>query len=326
MSAASSRRCGASGLHLSPLGLGLGSQRDRSWCSLQDLIAHAVEIGISHFDITLTPGSLYGTEDMIRHALAPWRSRREEIVITARIGLGTPGGQLVGFGSRKRLLSGLDCVLHRMGLEYIDILYAHRHDHTTPLRETAQALASAVHQGKALYAGLSAFSAPLVQEAADLLNDFNTPLTACQTSYSLLDRWAEGGFLAALEERGIGAVACAPLAHGALSGASTAHRADAVSSHSPVIREMARIAAARAQPLEQLAISWALRDPRVCSVLMSTSCLSHLTANRIAMGRVDFTVEELDALDACCPGPLTADTQPYRERSLAPPDELHPLR
>ncbi|MEU2835145.1 aldo/keto reductase [Streptomyces lavendulae] len=285
------RRSGRSGLHLPALALGIQSAPgvlSRS-PTPPGLIEHAIDFGITHFDIA----PLGSAEDVLYKTLSPTRSHRTELVISTRIGLGTRPGPTPGFGSRKHLLSGLDYVLQRTGLDYVDVLYAHRYDNQTPLDETAGALATAVRTGKALYVGLSDYAPSALLHASRLLQEAGTPAAAYQTSYSLFDRWADRGLLETLARHGIGAIACAPLARAALT---PTHITDTAA-----VRELKKIAAARGQTLPQLAISWTLRTSHITSALITTTRLPHLKENLTALEHLDFTPQQLEALDRCCP-------------------------
>ncbi|MEU7183574.1 MULTISPECIES: aldo/keto reductase [Streptomyces] len=290
------RRSGDHGLHLSALGLSVGSSAvaRSTRTPLRTLLCHAMAQGISHFDIT--PDTTYRTEsaEKTAQAIAPLLAHRSDIVLSARIGLDSSPGHMQGFASRKRLLGGLDDLLLRTGLDCIDILYAHRHERETPLEETTQALSSAVQQGKALYVGLSGYAPATIRAAAGQLLQLRTPVVSCQTTYSLLNRWAEDGLKGMLEDLGIGCDAGAPLAHGSLAGSPEALSSFPALSH---------IAAARNQSVAQLALAWTLRSPWVTSALVTTSRLDHLAENCASTGHLLFTPEETEALDACCPSP-----------------------
>ncbi|UUN30909.1 aldo/keto reductase [Streptomyces sp. FIT100] len=290
------RRSGRSGLHLPVLSLSLAG-RNKPLSAPSALIHHAVNEGITHFDFTLRRGQISATADgTTGHALATVRARRSDVTVSTRIGLGTGPGPLAGFGSRGHLLSQLNTLLRYTGLDHVDILYAHRYDHTCPLEETMGALASAVHQGKALYVGLSGFGPSVLARAAVLLNRLGTPAVLYQASYSLLDRWLENQVLDVLELHGIGCVAGSPLAGAALTG-----RGHALAAPPGVLSALARIAAERGQNLAQLALSWSLHNPRITSALLSTSQFDHLAQAREAAGRLDFTADELAGINACCP-------------------------
>jgi L-glyceraldehyde 3-phosphate reductase len=215
------------------------------------------------------------------------------------------------WGSRKYLLASLDQSLGRMGLDYVDIFYSHRFDPDTPLEETMGALDTAVRQGKALYAGISSYSAEKTREAAAILRDLGTPLLIHQPSYSLLNRWIEDGLLDALEEVGAGCIVFSPLAQGMLStkyldGIPEGSRASRPSPLSPSmitdeslakIRALNEIAAARGQTLAQMAIAWTLRDPRVTSALPGASSVEQVEENVAALDQLDFSDEELAEID-----------------------------
>ncbi|MBD0743011.1 aldo/keto reductase [Streptomyces sp. CBMA152] len=311
------RRSGTSGLCLTPLGLGLAP---RSRARLPTvLVGHALDLGVTHFDLSCPSVNRHQAEDEIGTVLAPWRAWREEMTLTVRVGLGTGPQPYTGYGSRRQILSGLDAILRRTGQDYVDILYAHHDDQDTPLEESMGALASAVAQGKALYAGLSSFAASRVHQAASLLSALGTPAVAYQGAYSLLDRWADFELLGLLGELGIGFVAGAPLAHGALTRTRPTPHPCAPYSES-TLTALTQIAASRQQQLEQLALGWCLRTPAVTSTLVRTSCLDHLTANHHAVLHTTFHQDELAALDRCCPPePAPRPARPTHAPSQAVP-------
>ncbi|WP_324289668.1 aldo/keto reductase [Streptomyces sp. H27-G5] len=226
----------------------------------------------------------------MRQILIPVQAWRNEVVISTRVGLGTHPMASLGFGSRKHLLSSLDRFLHQTGLDYLDILYAHRYDRRTPMDETVGALVSAVQQGKVLYVGLSDYAPSALGHANRLLHERGVPAIAYQTSYSLLDQWADSDLLSTLSHLGIGVIACAPLGHAALTPGRPV--ADSAS-----LNALAQIATARGQTLPQLALSWVLRNPIVTSALLSTTCPQHLIENISALDRTDFTPKELATLE-----------------------------
>ena len=215
------------------------------------------------------------------------------------------------WGSRKYLLASLDQSLGRLGLEYVDIFYSHRFDPDTPLEETMGALDTAVRQGKALYVGISSYSAEKTAEAAAILHDLGTPLLIHQPSYSMLNRWIEHGLLDTLGELGVGCITFSPLAQGMLTdryldGIPEGSRASRPSSLSPdlltdetlaKIRALNDLAARRGQTLAQMALAWTLRDPRVTSTLVGASSVAQLEANVGALDNLDFTDEELAEID-----------------------------
>jgi L-glyceraldehyde 3-phosphate reductase len=277
------------------------------------ILRRAFDLGVTHFDLANNYGPPYGSAEInfgrvMREDLRPYR---DELIISTKAGYDMWPGPYGEFGSRKYLLASLDQSLRRMGLDYVDIFYSHRFDPDTPLEETMGALDSAVRSGKALYAGISSYSAERTVEAASILRRLGTPLLIHQPSYSMLNRWIEGGLLDVLEHEGIGCIAFSPLAQGVLTGkylggVPSGSRASADGSLSsdqisaPIlahVRALAEIAAARGQSLAQLALSWALRDPRVTSVLIGASSVAQLEENLAAAGHSDFTEEELAAID-----------------------------
>jgi L-glyceraldehyde 3-phosphate reductase len=215
------------------------------------------------------------------------------------------------WGSRKYLLASLDQSLRRMGLEYVDIFYSHRSDPETPLDETMGALATAVQQGKALYPGVSSYSAARTREAAQILGELGTPLLIHQPSYSMLNRWIEPELLDVLADEGVGCIVFSPLAQGMLTdkylnGIPKGSRASRTATLSPdmitdetleKIRALNEIASARGQSLAQMALAWTLRDPRITSALAGASSVEQLETNVAALERTDFTDEELAEID-----------------------------
>jgi L-glyceraldehyde 3-phosphate reductase len=233
------------------------------------------------------------------------------LVISTKAGYDMWPGPYGNFGSRKYLLASLDQSLERMGLDYVDIFYSHRADPRTPLEETMGALHTAVQSGRALYAGISSYSPSRTREAARILAEMGTPVLIHQPSYSMFNRWIEDGLLATLEELGIGCIAFSPLAQGLLTdrylgGIPDDARAARDGSMSKEmlseerlarVRALAAIAKSRGQSLAQLALSWALRDPRVTSVLLGASSVAQLDDNLDALNNLAFTTEELAAID-----------------------------
>jgi aryl-alcohol dehydrogenase-like predicted oxidoreductase len=309
------RRCGRSGIQLPEVSLGLW-QNFGDGKPIEDqraILRRAFDLGVTHFDLANNYGPPYGSAEInfgriMREDLRPYR---DELIISTKAGYDMWPGPYGEFGSRKYLLASLDQSLGRMGLDYVDIFYSHRFDPDTPLEETMGALDSAVRAGKALYAGISSYSAERTVEAASILRRLGTPLLIHQPSYSMLNRWIEGGLLDVLEHEGIGCIAFSPLAQGVLTGKylggvpsgsrasldgslSTDQISEPVLAH---VRALAGIAEARGQSLAQLALSWALRDSRVTSVLIGASSVAQLEENLAAAGRSDFTEEELAAID-----------------------------
>ena len=244
----------------------------------------------------------------MREDLRPYR---DELIISTKAGYDMWPGPYGDHGSRKYLLASLDQSLGRMGLDYVDIFYSHRFDPDTPLEETMGALDTAVRSGKALYAGISSYSAERTQEAAAILERLGTPLTIHQPSYSMLNRWIEGGLLDVLGREGIGCIAFSPLAQGVLTGkyasgipeGSRASRDSSLSADQLSdqmlghVRALAGIARGRGQSLAQMALSWALRDERVTSVLIGASSVAQLEENLGAADHTTFSAEELAAID-----------------------------
>ena len=326
------RRCGRSGLKLPEISLGLWQNfgNDRPFDTQRAIVLHAFDLGVTHFDLAnnyggstlntsddplgrLNYGSPYGSAEInfgrvMREDLRPYR---DELIISTKAGYDMWPGPYGDHGSRKYLLASLDQSLGRMGLDYVDIFYSHRFDPDTPLEETMGALDTAVRSGKALYAGISSYSAERTQEAARILERLGTPLTIHQPSYSMLNRWIEGGLLDVLGREGIGCIAFSPLAQGMLTGkyasgipeGSRASRDSSLSADQLSdqtlrhVRALAGIARARGQSLAQLALSWALRDERVTSVLIGASSVAQLEENLGAADRTTFSAEELAAID-----------------------------
>jgi len=309
------RRCGRSGLKLPEVSLGLW-QNFGDGKPIEDqraILRRAFDLGVTHFDLANNYGPPYGSAEInfgriMREDLRPYR---DELVISTKAGYDMWPGPYGDHGSRKYLLASLDASLHRMGLDYVDIFYSHRFDPDTPLEETMGALHTAVQSGRALYAGISSYSAERTEEAAALLREMGTPLLIHQPSYSMLNRWIEGGLLDVLEHAGAGCIAFSPLAQGVLTGkylggvpAGSRASLDGSLSSDQIseqtlahVRALAEIAAGRGQSLAQLALSWALRDPRVTSVLIGASSVAQLEENLAAAGRSDFADGELAAID-----------------------------
>jgi L-glyceraldehyde 3-phosphate reductase len=309
------RRCGRSGIMLPEISLGLW-QNFGDGKPLQDqraVLRRAFDLGVTHFDLANNYGPPYGSAEINfgRIMREDFRPYRDELIISTKAGYDMWPGPYGDHGSRKYLLASLDQSLRRMGLEYVDIFYSHRFDPDTPLEETMGALDTAVRSGRALYAGISSYSAERTLDAISILRRMGTPLLIHQPSYSMLNRWIEGGLLDVLGREGVGCIAFSPLAQGVLTGKylggmpagsrATQHgslSADQISERTLAhVRALGEIAAARGQSLAQLALSWALRDERVTSVLIGASSVAQLEENLAAAGRSDFTEEELAAID-----------------------------
>ena len=310
------RRCGRSGLLLPAISLGLwqnfGSTRPLE--SSRAILRRAFDLGITHFDLANNYGPPYGSaeESFGRVMATDFRDLRDEMIISTKAGYDMwPGPYGQGGGSRKYLLASLDQSLRRMGLDYVDIFYSHRFDPDTPLEETLGALDTAVRQGKALYVGISSYSAAKTREAAGILRQLGTPLLIHQPSYSLFNRWIEPDLVNVLGEEGIGCIAFSPLAQGLLTdrylgGVPQGSRASAEGSLRPEmlsdenlakVRALAAIAERRGQKLSQLALAWSLRDPRVTSALVGVSSIAQLEDNVGALQNLDFTEGELNEID-----------------------------
>jgi L-glyceraldehyde 3-phosphate reductase len=309
------RRSGRSGLKLPEVSLGLWQNfgDDRPIEVQRAIIRRAFDLGVTHIDLANNYGPPYGSAEInfgrvMREDLRPYR---DELVISTKAGYDMWPGPYGEWGSRKYVLASLDQSLHRMGLEYVDIFYSHRFDPETPLEETMGALAAAVRQGKALYAGISSYSPERTVEAVSILRDLGTPLLIHQPSYSMLNRWVEGGLLDVLGREGVGCIAFSALAQGLLTSRyldgvpadSRASRNGSLSTDqlSPStlahVRALNAVARNRGQSLAQLAISWVLRDPRVTSALIGASSVAQLEENLAAAGHSDFTQEELATID-----------------------------
>jgi len=309
------RRCGASGLKLPLLSLGLWQNfgDDRPTETQRAIIRRAFDRGVTHFDLANNYGPPYGSAEtnfgrIMAEDLAPYRN---ELVISTKAGYDMWPGPYGDHGSRKYLLNSLDDSLRRMGLDYVDIFYSHRFDEHTPLEETMGALDTAVRQGKALYVGISSYSADRTREAAQILRDLGTPLLIHQPSYSMLNRWIEPELLDALEDVGAGAIGFTALGQGLLTGKyldgiprdsraaqdgtlDVAWLDDALVAR---LQGLNDIAAARGQSLAQMALAWALRDPRMTSLVVGASSVRQLEENLDALTQLDFTADELTRID-----------------------------
>src|SRR5215217_7170036 len=309
------RRCGRSGLQLPAISLGLWQNfgHETPLETSRAIVRRAFDLGITHFDFANNYGPPYGSAEenfgrLLHDDLRPYR---DELVISTKAGYDMWPGPYGEWGSRKYLLASLDQSLGRMGLDYVDIFYSHRHDPETPLEETMGALDAAVRRGKALYAGVSSYSAEKTREAVRILRSLGTPLLIHQPSYSMLNRWIEGGLLDVLEEDGIGCIGFSPLAQGMLTdkylgGIPEGSRATREGSISrgfitdetlAKIHALNEIASRRGQTLAQLALAWTLRDPRMTSTLVGASSMAQLEDNVAALEHLDLTDEELAEID-----------------------------
>jgi L-glyceraldehyde 3-phosphate reductase len=314
--AMSYRRTGNSGLMLPAFSLGFWHnfgaeaplERQRS------IVRRAFDLGITHLDLANNYGPPAGSaeENLGRILELDMRPYRDELVISTKAGYGMWPGPYGDFGSRKYMLASLDQSLKRMGLDYVDIFYSHRPDPATPIEETMGALDTAVRQGKALYAGISNYGPVEAKRAIDVLRGLGTPVIIHQPSYSMLNRWIEDGLLDALGEEGVGCIVFSPLAQGQLTdrylngtpaGSRVTHSAflteDTVAGSLPRIRALNEIAGRRGQTLAQMALAWALRDPRVTSAVIGASSVEQLEANVKALEGAPLAPDELAEIDAC---------------------------
>src|SRR3954447_11522829 len=309
------RRCGRSGVQLPAVSLGLWQNfgGDRPLETGRAILRRAFDLGVHHFDLANNYGPPYGSAEenfgvLMAKDLRPFR---DELIVSTKAGYDMWPGPYGDWGSRKYLLASLDQSLARMGLDYVDIFYSHRADPDTPLEETMGALHTAVQQGKALYVGISSYSARRTEEAARILRDLGTPLLIHQPSYSLLNRWIEGELLDVLDAEGVGCIVFSPLAQGMLTDryldgipeGSRAARDDTLSremlseenlAHVRVLNGLAR---SRGQTLAQMALAWTLRDARVTSTLIGASSIEQLEQNVAALQRLDFGDDELAEID-----------------------------
>ena len=309
------RRSGRSGLKLPALSLGLWQNfgGERPIEGQRAIIRRAFDLGITHFDLANNYGPPPGSaeENFGRILAADLAAHRDELVISTKAGYLMWPGPYGEWGSRKYLLASLDQSLRRMGLDYVDIFYSHRVDPQTPLEETMGALDSAVRQGKALYAGISSYSARRTKEATSILRRLGTPPLIHQPSYSMLNRWIEPELLAVLDDEGIGCIVFSPLAQGLLtdrylSGVPGGARASQPGTFSTEllteenlskVRGLNQIAARRGQTLAQMALAWTLRDSRVTSALAGASSVAQLEQNVAALDNPDFSEAELAEMD-----------------------------
>jgi L-glyceraldehyde 3-phosphate reductase len=311
-------RCtGRSGLQLPALSLGLWQNfgDDRSEDNQRAILRRAFDRGVTHFDLANNYGPPYGRaeENFGRYLRDDFAAHRDELVISTKAGWDMwPGPYGGGGGSRKHMLASLDQSLTRLGLDYVDIFYSHRFDPETPIEETMTALDHAVRQGKALYIGISSYSAAKTREAAEIARDLGTPLLIHQPSYSMLNRWIERDLLDELEQQGMGCIVFTALAQGLLTdryldgipedSRAARHQSTLPQDHLTEqtlahVRRLNEIAQARGQKLAQLALQWALRDPRVTSAVIGASSVAQLDTNLDALDFPPITDEELKAID-----------------------------
>ena len=309
-------KCGKWGLKLPAISLGLWHnfggvdvfENGRAMCR------RAFDLGITHFDLANNYGPPPGSAEenfgkIMQLDLAPYR---DELIISTKAGYLMWPGPYGEWGSRKNLLSSLDQSLKRMKLDYVDIFYSHRPDPDTPLEETMMALDHAVRQGKALYAGISNYPAPMAAEASHILKELGTPCLIHQPKYSMFERWVEGGLMDVLENEGIGCIPFSPLAQGLLTnkylnGIPEGSRAakswgflqpEQVAPAIDKVKLLNGIALKRGQTLAQMALVWLLKDPRITSVLIGASSVAQLNDNVAALNNLKFTEAELQQIES----------------------------
>ncbi|MEU4323556.1 L-glyceraldehyde 3-phosphate reductase [Nonomuraea dietziae] len=305
-------RSGRSGLKLPQVSLGLWHNfgDDRPIENSRKILRAAFDRGVTHFDLANNYGVPYGSAERNFGAVfaQDFLPYRDELIISTKAGYDMWPGPYGEWGSRKYVLASLDQSLQRMGLDYVDVFYSHRPDPETPLEETMGALDRAVRSGKALYAGVSNYSAEQTTQAARIMRELGTPLLIHQPSYSMINRWVENGLLDTLEEEGIGCIVYSPLAQGLLtdrylggvpadSRAATSRFLPAERIDTELARDLDEIASSRGQKLAQMALSWVLKDPRVTSVLIGASSVEQLEVNLAAVEGPAFTEDELERID-----------------------------
>ena len=310
------RRCGRSGILLPAISLGLWHNfgDDVSIDTQRATLRRAFDRGVTHFDLANNYGPPYGSaeKNFGRLLREDFGSLRDELIISSKAGWDMWPGPYGDLGSRKYLLASLDQSLTRMGLDYVDVFYHHHFDATTPLEETMGALDHAVRQGKALYVGVSSYSDERTKEAISILRRLGTPLLIHQPSYSMFNRWIEERLLDVLDEEGVGCIGFSALAQGLLTDrylqgvpeGSRASKAGTSLEKSMLseknlghVRALNAIAQERGQKLSQLALAWALRDPRVTSVLIGASSVGQLDENLDALNSLSFSDDELSRID-----------------------------
>ena len=311
------RRCGHSGLKLPTVSLGLWHNFGEvdAFENGRAMVRCAFDLGITHFDLANNYGPPPGSaeENFGRILKLDLAAYRDELVVSTKAGYLMWPGPYGEWGSRKYILASLDQSLRRLGLDYVDIFYSHRPDPDTPLDETMGALEQAVRSGKAIYAGLSNYDAGQTGQAAGILRSAGISCLIHQPSYSLFNRWIEGGLLGVLERAGMGCIAFSPLAQGLLtekylhgipegSRAATAHGflrpAHITEEKLGKVRQLNELARARGQSLAQFALAWVLRHPQMTSVLVGASNVAQITENAAALNQLQFGADELQAIDA----------------------------
>ena len=327
------RRCGRSGLKLPVVSLGFWHNfgDDKPLETQRAIMRRAFDLGITHFDLANNYGPPFGSAEINagRILAEDFADLRDELVISSKAGWDMWPGPYGDLGSRKYILASLDQSLDRLGLDYVDIFYHHRPDEETPLEESMGALATAVASGKALYVGISSYSPSRTREAAAILREMGVPLLIHQPSYSMFNRWIEGGLLDALEEVGAGAITFSPLAQGVLTdrylngipadSRAAQHKSlfgDHLSDENiDRVRALSAIATERGQTMAQLAVAWTLRDPRVTSTLLGASSVKQLEDTAAAVNNLSFTDDELARIDQYA---IDGDLNLWGAQSLIP--------
>jgi len=308
-------RCGRSGLQLPRISLGLWQNfgEDGSFENAREMVLRSFDAGVTHFDLANNYGPPPGSaeENFGRILATDLAAHRDELIVSTKAGYLMWPGPYGEWGSRKYLLASLDQSLGRMGLDYVDVFYSHRHDPQTPLEETMMALDSAVRSGRALYAGISSYGPETTRSAAAILRELKTPFVLHQPSYSMLNRWVENGLLDVLEQEGVGCIAFSPLAQGLLTtkylhGVPASSRASQDGSlHKSMLSErnlshvssLNQIAQQRGQSLAQMALAWVLRKPAITSALIGASRWSQIEECLGALNNLQFGQEELQDID-----------------------------
>ncbi len=309
-------RCGRSGIKLPAISLGLWHNFGgvNSLENSRQVLRHAFDLGVTHFDLANNYGPPYGSaEETFGKIFAKdFRPLRDELILSTKAGWDMWPGPYGNFGSRKYLIASLDQSLKRMGVEYVDIFYHHRPDPETPLEETMMALDHIVRSGKALYVGISQYGPDLTVKAAKILKDLGTPLFIHQPSYNMFDRWVEDGLLTVLEEEGVGAICFSPLAQGLLTNRYLNGIPDGSRAARPVsylrperitdevvtkVRKLNVIAENRGQTMAQMAIAWVLRQNSITSALVGASSAGQIEDTVNALNNLEFSFEELRAID-----------------------------
>ena len=308
-------RCGRSGLQLPRISLGLWQNfgEDASFENAREMVLRSFDAGVTHFDLANNYGPPPGSaeENFGRILATDLAAHRDELIVSTKAGYRMWPGPYGEWGSRKYLLASLDQSLGRMGLDYVDVFYSHRHDPQTPLEETMMALDSAVRSGRALYAGISSYGPETTRAAAAILRELKTPFVLHQPSYSMLNRWVENGLLDVLAQEGIGCIAFSPLAQGLLTtkylhGVPASSRASQDGSlHKSMLSErnlghvssLNQIAQQRGQSLAQMALAWVLRKPAITSALIGASRWSQIEECLGALENLQFSQEELQDID-----------------------------